>query len=104
MDSAEGGAVVLPVAATPEPAPMWVAGGSARFRELLDGGTGGWAAEPPAGLAVLDGTMRSSEALARTRNAVWVAPGVLVGILPGGGDESALARIELPTPTARPIE
>ncbi|HEY9424492.1 MAG TPA: hypothetical protein VIP54_06785 [Microterricola sp.] len=95
VDAAENGAVVLPVSAAPAPAPMWLAGGSSRFRELLDGGTG-WAAEPPAGLAVQDGTMRSSEALARTRNAVWVAPGVLVGILPGGADESALARITLP--------
>lgn len=104
VDATESGAVVLPVATAPEPAPMWVAGGSTRFRELLEGGINGWGTEPPAGLAVQDGTMRSSEALARTRNAVWVAPGVLVGILPGGGDESALARIELPPPTARPIE
>ncbi|RZU65814.1 hypothetical protein EV379_2152 [Microterricola gilva] len=97
IDADELGAVVLPTAVPPsaeqlDAAPVRVMGGSGRFRELVRGWDGGsWS-----GLAVHSDTMRATEALARARTAVWVAPGVLVAVVPGNGDDSGLARIELP--------
>ncbi len=90
--------IVLPTAAAVAEAPVQIDGASDRFREAVLGPAG----DPRAtALAVYDthasrGTMSSSVALAHARSAVWVAPGVLVAIIPGAGDESGLARIELP--------
>lgn len=98
VDASPGG-VVLPIAAAMTEAPVQIDGGSDRFRQAVLGSAG----DPRAtGLAVYEagaprGAMSGSVALAHARSAVWVAPGALVAIIPGGGgDESGLARIELP--------
>ncbi|KQW04028.1 hypothetical protein ASC66_16330 [Leifsonia sp. Root4] len=98
IDADDGGSIVLPVAEeTGAEAPVHITGGSARFREFADGSGAGPLAP---GLAVYDTAadppLGSSLALRRARSAVWVAPGVLVAVIPSPGGESALARIELP--------
>lgn len=96
IDAAPGG-IVLPTAAALTEAPVQIDGASARFREAVLGPAG----DPRAtALAVYDAaakpSLATSLALRHARSAVWVAPGVLVAIIPGDGDESGLARIELP--------
>lgn len=98
IDADDGGSIVLAVAEeTDAEAPVHITAGSARFREFADGS--GAEAKVP-GLAVHDAAadppLGSSLALRHARSAVWVAPGVLVAVIPGPGGESALARIELP--------
>jgi hypothetical protein len=74
-------------------------GGSGRFRELVEDG-GGWSGAQDLGDFVLtDATGVASPtagALRSGRLGVWTADSEYVIVVPGSGDESALARITLP--------
>ncbi|PPL16055.1 hypothetical protein GY24_13235 [Microterricola pindariensis] len=71
-----------------------VDGGSAEFRELVQGTP---VRASGTGLAVWQGNapLAVSPALRNARTAAWVAPGVLVAVVGGGQDNGALPRVQL---------
>ncbi|SDT06254.1 hypothetical protein [Microterricola viridarii] len=71
-------------------------GGSAEFRELVQGTP---ARASGTGLAIWQGNapLAVSPALQNARTAAWVAPGVLVAVVGGGQDNAALPRVQLTT-------
>lgn len=93
VDAAADGSVVFGAAVRANPAqPMHFAGGSDRFKQIVQGPPG---APPLSVLDSADGAVTSSEAIQSAREAVWVAPGVLVVSIPGFRDDAAFARVEI---------
>lgn len=99
VDAAADGSVVFGAAVRSSSVqPMHLTGGSERFKHIAQTSFG---ALPLSVLASEGHAVTSSQAIQNAREAVWVAPGVLVVSIPGLRDDAVLARVEIAPIRAR---